>query len=358
MAKNCLLMLVLVAMCSCSPNNPEPEKEHPYDKTKSQNKGLGLLPGLTNLGGSCFANASINVMLSSSEIQKILLTTLTKLPGQSQAQYDARIGLQTSLKNLYQARKQLKSDVTTELNAYFDAFEAARLSINGSELVGGKDKLRKDQGDARDFIEDNLDMLGYGHNPQVAFIYHVFTADNEIRVMPLPEPIIGLTIAGLPNTQYGIEDLYKFWGAAELRAGPDQVVNKANVLADSNRFHVINDPPKSSLFFAVYRFFFDQTDKTSKRLSTRVRPDMALTIKSSSKANPALGFSHQYILKAIAVHHGALGGGHYYAYVYNYIEKRWEKYNDSQVSVVPEAAVLKDADSGYIYLYEQEKLTP
>src|SRR5690606_30325034 len=128
-----------------------------------------------------------NLLLSSKDVVDILSSPLSRDPTEPQAHYDLRAKFQKTLKNLYDARKSLKKDLTDEVNAYFDAYEEARKEViaggapNG-EKVGGKDKLRKEQGDARDFIEDNLRLLQYAKNNTVTFTYHIFTNDNSTKV--------------------------------------------------------------------------------------------------------------------------------------------------------------------------------
>lgn len=346
---------LIMVMASCDKNNTL-EREHPYDANDPDHHREDLFPGLANLGGTCFANASINVMLASSEFTKFLSETLPKIVGQDQAQYDLRVKLQTSLKSLNDARQKKQKDLTHELNAYFDAFEAARKSINHDERVGNKDKLRQEQGDARDFVEDNLSLLGYSKDQPMTFAYNVFTDDKSRKIFALDDVVIGLPISKLaPDKEHSFQDAYSEWLKPTFMDFPNQLEKTPGNKVDSNRYDVLAEPAAPALFLATLRFIYDLTGKPSKKLSTMIKPTMELNVNTKTKAiaDLALDHPHTYYLKAIAIHHGSLNGGHYYAYVYNYPKKRWEKYNDTQASVATEVEVVKDsAENGYIYLYE------
>lgn len=52
---------------------------------------------------------------------------------------------------------------------------------------------------------------------------------------------------------------------------------------------------------------------------------------------------HKYNLHSILIHEGAAESGHYYTYIYNPLVNKWFKFNDINVTVVPEDKVLRDA---------------
>lgn len=275
----------------------------------------------------------------------------------SQAQHDKRVRLHAALKDLYDKRNARKADLTAELNAYFDAYEEARKEVIAGgavdgEKVGGVDKLRQDQGDARDFLEDNLVLLHYGSKEPVGFTYNIFTNDNSTKVFTLDDVVIGFTIKNLLNNAYSVQDIYDEWRKPTFMGGTNQVNNNANVPTDSNRYYVFREPATPSLFLAALRFTYDLTGKPAQKLATTISPSEQITIKTKAPTNITQDIAHNYKLRAVAIHHGSLGGGHYYAYVYNYQDKRWEKYNDREASVVDKSAVVNDANNSYLFLYE------
>jgi ubiquitin C-terminal hydrolase len=48
-------------------------------------------------------------------------------------------------------------------------------------------------------------------------------------------------------------------------------------------------------------------------------------------------------LHAIIIHDGVANSGHYYAYVYDRVQKIWWKLNDHDVSVAEEEALMEEA---------------
>lgn len=335
----------------------ETEDDHPYE-----DKGKPFAPpppadavaGLPNLGNTCFANASINLMLSSKEIIDILSSPLAKIKDEPDAEYVLREKLRTTLKALHEARKDNTKDVTDEVNAYFDAFEKARKQINGNELVGGEDKLRKDQGDARDFIEDNLTLLNYApmRKDDVAFQKIVFKDDKKTKTIELPEKVIGFRVEGLKeDEQYSLKDLLAIWLEPEFMTGENQFKRGKKDFVDIDRSHLFREPAHQSLFLAALRFI----TSPPKKLSTSITHSDVIAVKSYKTTDLKTAYDHNYNIKAVVIHLGALGGGHYYAYVKNSEKNRWEKYNDSEVKVVDEDTVRKDAKDSYIFLYELQK---
>ena len=61
--------------------------------------------------------------------------------------------------------------------------------------------------------------------------------------------------------------------------------------------------------------------------------------------------STKYALQGVSVHDGSLGGGHYYAYCKNNLDKKWRKYNDTHVSEVSQEDAL--GTNGYVFFYKR-----
>ena len=58
-----------------------------------------------------------------------------------------------------------------------------------------------------------------------------------------------------------------------------------------------------------------------------------------------------YALQGVSVQDGSLGGGHYYAYCKNHLDKQWRCYNDTTVTTTPLDTVKKS--KGYVFFYKR-----
>jgi hypothetical protein len=361
--KFCCVIAAGIFFGNCNTNENTNGQTSPRGNSTGQQ--LGDLPmGFTNLGNTCFANSTLVLLFASDQIKQILNDKLIAIAGQAQNQIDAREAFKKSLKNLYDARDNKKPDLKPELNACFDAFEKARLAVLGSGLVGGLlggAKLRKDQGDSRDFLNDILVLLGYGNDPNVAFKYAVFRGAPLIKILPSEEPSIGFTMAGLDASKtYEIKNLYDTWvkpqaminGDQLYRVDPNPALGIPGLKADSDVYHVIKNPPLGSIFFVALRYL---PGTPPARLSTVVKPSLSLTIISKNRDVADLNkeFKHNYDFTAMAVQSGDLNCGHYYSYVYDKPNQRFIKFNDASVSIVTEAEMMADASNGYLYLYQK-----
>jgi len=53
-----------------------------------------------------------------------------------------------------------------------------------------------------------------------------------------------------------------------------------------------------------------------------------------------------YNLHSILVHDGHAEGGHYYAYIFNHIDRKWRKYSDMLITEVDESDVFRNSIGG------------
>lgn len=361
-SKCCSLIALSIMLNACNLSTNEADQGR-YRQSLDDPNGSGapsnLALGFPNLGNTCFANSTLVLLLSSKQIIEILDNKLITISGQTKAEINARETFKNAFKNLQLARDNKDGDLAVKLHAYFDAFEQARKLVLGSELVGNKDKLRKDQGDPRDFLNDILLLLGYGHNPHVAFTYNIFSDDNYVKIYPNNEPIISIPMGNLLSTKaYEIKDIYAEWMKKEMVTGSNRVRNpNSGALVDSHRYQVIKDPPQASLFMVAMRYIY-ATPPT--RLDIAVKPSLSLTIISKKEvvANLANEIKYPYDFRAMAIHQGStLDCGHYYTYVHDIAKQRFLKFNDAQVTIVTIDEMMKDAVNGYLYHYEH-KLGP
>lgn len=305
--------------------------------------------GMDNLGNTCFANSSINFVLSASVVEKSLNKTLTRLDNEEQEHFLARKEFHRALKALSLAR-QKGTKVCNELSAFFRAYEKTRKIIKGSKRVGSVDKIGREQADAHEFLSDVLEFLAVD-GPELFAVLDFVDGSKKV-LKPSSEKMLSIQLAGYSTS---IQELYNNFFSTELMTGDNQVRNNEDVAMDSKRRQVLKDPAPSSLILSLKRFSYDFDTQQSIRLSDEVSFDATLNITTTSEKNLSKTINHSYAIKSIIIHQGSSPrGGHYYAYVFDKTLKRWVKFNDSSVSFVEQDEVKEDAlRNGYVYLFEK-----
>ncbi|MCA9508312.1 MAG: ubiquitin carboxyl-terminal hydrolase [Myxococcales bacterium] len=327
------------------------KKKINHNKLPQEEVSLTPLPtcGLRNLGNTCFANASLNLLFSSSTFQKTLKSELVKEEREPGDQFAARKQLQEAARALNKARQEKKEALHDELSEFFDVYERTRKLIKGSELVGSVDKVRRDQADTNEFITDIFDFLPI--EPLLTFAYNEFIDKSVKFFSTQPLQKLELPLSGKPDN---IQSLINKMFLPAPMVGNNQVENSKGVQMDSIRYEAIEDPLPRSLFISLKRFAYDGA---VKKLFDRIIPDKNIEIKTKNRKDIKQVSTQQYTLKGIAVHSGAtMHSGHYYAYIYDGTKNTWILFNDSSVSSVDEKAVFSDAtENAYVYLYEKKQ---
>jgi ubiquitin C-terminal hydrolase len=332
-----------IVFLACGEKQPTPS--HPAPAVKKP------LPGLSNLVNTCFANSSINLLFSSNTIKNILKKNLTQKSGEKPEEFSHRVNFHKAMNNLFSARKMRQTKLCNELNAFFDAYEKAREAIFGSELVGDTDKIRRDQSDARAFTSDVLRILGL----EAPIFHYDHFADGSTKTYAEQELIIEI---GLDSTiqNKSISELLDKWAASEPMRAPYQPYNAAGVKMNADRFMTLKMPAPDSLFVSLNRFEVNLTGGEPERLSNAIIPSKDIKMPATDEKDLQKKATVSYELRAIIVQSGSLKGGHYYAFVFNKSTNQWTNFDDTRVTVVDEAAVMKDAtNNGYVFLYERLK---
>jgi hypothetical protein len=83
-------------------------------------------------------------------------------------------------------------------------------------------------------------------------------------------------------------------------------------------------------------------------------PIINLDLKRFIKGKDNLG-NYKYDLYAIANHTGSMGFGHYKAYALNYLNKKWYKFDDSNVTELQEEALVNG--EAYVLFYRRKDIT-
>lgn len=314
-------------------------------------KKMGL-PGFSKMRNTCFANASLNSLFFSSLMQGIVDKPLDRNDSETEQKFQAKEALRQSLSKLFEARKK-NDKLCDHLNKVFDTFEQSRNVVLGSELVGYNEKIRQDQADAQEFLNDIFIMLDV-KSPQ--FYYHIFRDDNRVRIFDELDPFIRIPLGDFTNISFA--QRYDDSRLPKAMVGDDQAENADGQKADSDRYNVVADPPPSSLFIALNRFTSEEKKDVwiKRKLSNPITPSKDLKVTATDRNDVAKTKDYEYYLRVIIIHHGSVDGGHYYAYVYSANDKKWVWYNDNIVNEVSENHVMKDAErDGYIFMYERKE---
>lgn len=314
--------------------------------------------GFPNLGNTCFANATMNVLFSSPSFIRFIETVskhrTAKLSKDAYELIDA-------IKDLYESYKNGDSEnIKSKLDTFYDAYEASALKEFGCKTVGGSGGgcLRSNQCDAQDLLRSLLALV---HYPKLDGYMQDTSIDDKLKnpKKELTERGIALNFSE-KDKETSLQNLLN-----DLTNNPELIddftfEDAPNEKQVALRKFILTEPAPNALFIDLKRYEqkFDLilNKWVEKKVSSVVIPDFELTIPFENKTDRDQKENHTYILTSIAVHRGGTSGGHYYAYVYESEDDEWFKYDDSYVSKVSKEKVIDDSkENGYIFSYTLKK---
>ena len=102
------------------------------------------------------------------------------------------------------------------------------------------------------------------------------------------------------------------------------------------------------LFILVKRY--KQNKRTITKINKFLEYPMNLSLKDYN-INYSSKMKNEYDLQSMVIHNGSLGGGHYYAVCKNYLDDKWNEYNDTGVKRINNDTVK--TYSPYLFVYKR-----
>ncbi|MFK7826578.1 MAG: ubiquitin carboxyl-terminal hydrolase family protein [Oligoflexales bacterium] len=327
-------------------------------------------PGLPNLGNTCFANSATVLLFELNDFPNFIGNPLARgalinFPYETTDQWNLRKTFKKSTLNLHNKRQNLlgteKSSglVQNELNLFFDSLTATSKNLDGTERIGGFDgaRLRREQGDSRDFAAKVLEYLEY---PYPKFREIVNFVDGDRKIIRHDEHIINLNVDA-DKLNFDGEIAPSFSSVLNIKTmvnpmtGDNQIINNNGIKLDS---HVESGlvASEANLIFRLDRVRSEQNANGEwfrTKFTAPINVDHRIEVPYYRHNGDRLG-NIAYNLKAVSIHQGrSHKSGHYYTYVYDNKFQGWMVYNDSQVIEVSAYHALADIrNNGYLYLYE------
>ena len=289
----------------------------------NKNNTYNYRKGLSNLGCTCYINASLQQLLRVPEVRDAILS--------------------------YRPSGDINTDWLAQLQLLF-----AKLlyfpckSINPSPFIrnfktpDGRPINVSEQQDAVEFvqfvmasIDEKIPTKPIEHTMNGKIVHEIVSLDPEKEYKGITEENFS-TFALEVRDITDIQESFKIFKIPDLFTGKNQY-NADNIgLIDAERRHAVREAP-DTLVFQLKRFDFDMNTFARIKLNSQFKFPLTLDI-SPILENPE---TCEYELQGIIMHSGSSEGGHYYSYIKD--SDGWFLYNDSRVSQIEESTVMANA---------------
>jgi ubiquitin C-terminal hydrolase len=346
---------------------------------KYKDKGLS---GLTNLGNTCFLNATMQVLSHTYELNSFLEMNAYKKKINNK--YDSALLLEwDELRNLLwkencivspfkfvktvQKLAKIKGqDMFTGFNQndlpeflifVIDCFHNA-LSREVNMTINGKIENEKDEIAVKCFERiKQMYEKEYSEIWKIFYGIHVSVLENastgeKISITPEPFFIINLPIP-LSNKSPSLIDCFDLYVEYELMDGDNSIQIEGSDEKVSAKKSISFWSLPNILVIDIKRFNISHTINTMKK--NQVMIDFPLENLDLSKY--VIGYdknSYIYDLYGVCNHSGSLLGGHYTAFVKN-MNNKWYHYNDTTVSEVKIDDQIK-TPKAYCFFYRKREI--
>jgi hypothetical protein len=330
-----------------------------YATTADAVKNYSSAAGFANLGNTCFANSVNKLLWADSRFsdpskaitpaQKLYFTLLNKLD----QNWKKALADPTTV--------QISGDhFATDLNLFYDELEKENIKNTSIPDIdfGADSRIRHNQVDANAYLNNlnvvlELDQLvnGFHVSSQLEFINdkHKSAYNHPPQQLSIELPIDSTHVNSIQNA-------ITAFLLPERMDDPHNLPRRDDNLkfepADKYSELTIKSNPPSRMILTLKRNK-RENDGSTQKLSKYVETNANLTFDFYSQANPSV-LTHQktYNFKGVAIHHGSIQGGHYFAYIRE--GQTWFKHDDSRIAPVDLKTVENDINTnGYIFLYEE-----
>ncbi len=300
--------------------------------------------GLKNLGNTCYANATFQMLAGSPRFMNRLENVIN---GPAE-------GLRRSLgKFLTQFwERQLAFERSTPMRSEVGFASAIREVFKQFNALGtGFQVTMTQQEDAEEFLTSLLGAFDLSLDIRVGA--RVVFNNGEARDLPFSDESI-LRLAVNDATVNSVATALNFFHRLTLRSWPNQLQNNAGVLADSTVSGRLLEPAggvPEEVFVQLLRF--RQINPQRREKDSKVIEAFSPILLNFARANGAVE-QRQYRPMTYIVHRGeTIESGHYVAYKVDN-SGGWRLYNDQIVSIVSAQTAINDIQANaYLILYRR-----
>jgi ubiquitin C-terminal hydrolase len=313
---------------------------------ETQDDGVdnNIIPGLENVGNSCYLNASMQALFALKPFRDQIL----KEPNKDD--------LRGELSELF-SKMSKHNGVRIEMENHYGKIKQ-KLENNKNPFAVQMDKTQQD---AEEFLTAILDTITANDEIGIKDIVQI-SFEESIECLECKNITKGqgfLNILQIPITKETLVDCIKDIKSEDM-TGMEQR-RCENTKADGAQCGK-NDARKEVRLIALprvlivqlKRFTWDKKNERAKKIFDNVIYEDTLEIPNDIIGTDPKGVNKKYRLKAVVDHNGSCMGGHYTATVFDDSDKKWYICSDSTISLNNKNGSFSHSKNAYILMYEEE----
>jgi ubiquitin C-terminal hydrolase len=315
-------------------------------ETQDDEVDNNIIPGLENVGNSCYLNASMQALFALKPFRDQIL----KEPNKD--------NLRGELSELF-SKMSKHNGVRIEMKNHYGTIKQ-KLEINANPFAKQMDKTQQD---AEEFLTAILDTItandktdtiaketknilqfSFKESRKCAKCAYTTNKEGTMNILQIP-------IANKPLVDC-INDIKSETMTGTEQPTCEQEVDSAQCGKNDARKEVRLITLPRVLIVQLKRFTWDKKNERAKKIFDNVTYEDTLKIPSEICANPRI--VKTYKLKAVVDHNGSCMGGHYTATVFDESNKKWYICSDSTTSLNNKNGSFSHSENAYILMYEEE----